>query len=355
VVPRVVIDALAARFGGAAYASLALANALAARADIGEVILVARDGTIVAERVPPVACTRLIRLPAARRLELPRRLAWEALRLPDLLQDRRSAILTWSGMLPRSVRGHLVCYLANPLIFLEDTPGNRLRRLAARHTARRAEHVLAPTAGMADLAAPALGRRPDVVPLGVDHDRFQRGTSVGSDVLVLADFYPHKRHEIAIEAWKRLPSPRPRLRLIGDPRVAPAHARRIDNLAARARRFGDIVIESKLPPESIVEAFHRASVFLCPSVSESFCLPLAEALACGVPAVVRDLPSLLETGGPAASFVHGDDAADWAAALEHALFDQETCATAVARGVEHVARYRWERTAAELATRLAQP
>jgi hypothetical protein len=62
-------------------------------------------------------------------LELPRRLAWEALRLPDMLRDHRSAVFTWSGMLPRSVGGRVVCYFANPILFLDESAGNRLRRL----------------------------------------------------------------------------------------------------------------------------------------------------------------------------------------------------------------------------------
>jgi hypothetical protein len=96
-----------------------------------------------------------------------------------MLRDHRSAVFTWSGMLPRSVGGRVACYFANPILFLDDSAGNRLRRASARRTARRAEHVLAPTASMADVAAPVLGRRPEVVPHGIDHELFTPGAAPG--------------------------------------------------------------------------------------------------------------------------------------------------------------------------------
>jgi glycosyltransferase involved in cell wall biosynthesis len=248
----------------------------------------------------------------------------------------------------------VVCYYANPHVFLDNDAGNRLRRAAARRTARRAEHVLTPTAGMADLAAPALGRQPEVLPHGIDHERFTPGSDPGTDVLMVADLYPHKRHELAIEAWKRLPAPRPRLRLIGNGRVAPAHAARVAQLIRTASDHGEIVMESGLSHDQLVAAYRGAAVFVCPSLRESFCLPLLEALACGVPAIVADLASLRETGGRAAEFVHSDDPGVWATAIERALVDDNVRARAATAGPEHAAHFSWDRTAATLAGLLAK-
>lgn len=88
------------------------------------------------------------------------------------------------------------------------------------------------------------------------------------------------------------------------------------------------------------------------SEHESFCLPLLEAQACGVPAVVRDLPALRETGGAGTIFIAGDAPAHWAEAI-HRLVSQEAAhRAAAAAGVAHADAFSWERTAAGLASRL---
>jgi hypothetical protein len=114
----VVMDALAARYGGAAYAAVQLAHSLADDPAVDEIIVLARDGSLVAEGIRPRRGLRLIALPKAKRFELARRPLWEAFGLPAL--SRRlsaSSVATWSGMLPRRVDAPVVCYLANPVIF----------------------------------------------------------------------------------------------------------------------------------------------------------------------------------------------------------------------------------------------
>ena len=127
----VVIDALAARYGGAAYATVHMASELADDPEIAGVVLIARAGSLVAEGASPHAGLRLVTLPETGRLELLRRVAWQAVRLPRLLRVESPAVLiTWSGMLPRRSRSPVICYLANPLVFARGGLGNRLRRWA---------------------------------------------------------------------------------------------------------------------------------------------------------------------------------------------------------------------------------
>jgi glycosyltransferase involved in cell wall biosynthesis len=352
----VIIDALAARYGGTAYAAVQIAHRLADDSHGEEVVLVTRAGSLIAEGLRARPGLRLLVLPNARRFELVHRLLWEARALPRLVRrEAASSVLSWSGMLPRSAGAPLVCYLANPVMLERGDIANRVRRWAARRTLREAAHVLVPSTATAGRVASVLGREPEVVPLGVDHTQFHPANGPGSDVLCVADFYRHKRHDIVVEAWAAGPSPRPKLRLIGNPQVDRGWYGEVKAQAERLRGLGEITVESALPLGRLVAAYQGARVFALASEQESFCLPLLEAQACGVPAVVRGSPTLRETGGDGTSYVDGDDPHEWAAALARLLGDETAHAAARAAGLEHARGFSWERTADAVRSRLSTP
>jgi glycosyltransferase involved in cell wall biosynthesis len=347
------MDALAARYGGAAYAAVQLAHSLADDPAVDEIIVLARDRSLVAEGIRPHRGLRLIALPKAKRFELARRLLWEALGLPALTRRvNASSVVTWSGMLPRPVGVPVVCYLANPVIFERSGPGNRIRCWAVSRTARRAAHVLVPSRAMAALVREAVDQHPEVVPLGVDHTRFKPSSPPGTELLCVADFYRHKRHDVLLDAWAALPSPRPPVRLIGDPRVDRSCHRRVAARAAKYRNLGVITLQSRLSLDELIDAYRHARLFALASEHESFGLALLEAHACGVPAVVRDIPALRETGGPGTTYVAGDDAQVWAQAFQRLLSDDAAHTTAQAAGLEHASHFSWKRTAEAVRPRL---
>jgi glycosyltransferase involved in cell wall biosynthesis len=346
---------LAARYGGTAYGTAQLAHHLADDPELGPIMVVTREGSLVAENIRPRAGLSLVTLRRPTRHELVRRLLWESFALPALVRRHRaSSVLTISGMLPRAAGARVVSYVLNPVMFEQGGAANQLRRWAVRRTARSAEHVLVPSNAMAALVAEGIGVRAEVVPFGIDHIRFTPASEPGTDLLCVADFYRHKRHDVLLEAWAALSPPRPRLRLIGDGRVDPSWHASIVARAADCGRLGDISLSSRLALGELVEAYWSARVFALASEHESFCLPVLEAQACGIPAVLRDTPVLRETGGQGATYVSGDDAETWAAALELLVVDDAAHATARAKGVEHARGYSWERTAAAVRARLLE-
>lgn len=344
-----VIDALAARFGGTAYAAIQTARHLANSATFAEVVVVTRRGSIVADGLTSGGRLRLLSLPPASKGELVHRLAWEALALPrEVARSRRAAVLSWSGMLPQRLPGSVTSFLSNPVMFECDSVANRLRRQAVRRTTRQGARVLAPTAAMAQLASKTLGVPVSVIPYGVDHERFSPASHSGDELLCVADFYSHKRHDIVLDAWAALQAPRPTLRLIGNPRVDPVAHRNALARIDRYRNLGTISLDGRISLSELIASYRRARAFVIASEHESFCLPVLEALACGVPAVARDLPALRETGGPGTTFVMGDGVARWSAGIGSLLNREGLHARARAQGLHHAATFRWERTAAEL-------
>ena len=350
---RILLDALAARAGGGAYAAIRIARHLALRADVTEVAALARSESIVARGLEDAAGVRLLQLPSGEPFELARRIAWEAVPLPALVRrERFDALISMSGMLPRAPGCRLISMLGNPVMYEHRTLGTLARRWVVRRTARFDARLVAPSRLMADLVAGSVGRPCAAVPWGVDHDVFLPADAPGAEVLCVADFYAHKRHDLVLAAWGSLPAPRPLLRFIGSPAVDRAWYALVRAKAATVQESERVVFETGLSLRELVAAYQRARVFVMPSRHESFCMPLAEGMACGVPGVVRDIPSLRETGGEGAEYVRGDDLRQWAEQLQRLVLDDAEHRAARVRAIAAAARFSWDAVAAALVAEL---
>jgi glycosyltransferase involved in cell wall biosynthesis len=72
-----------------------------------------------------------------------------------------------------------------------------------------------------------------------------------------------------------------------------------------------IVVLPFLDRATLAAVYRRAALVLLPSEAEGFGLPLAEALACGVPILASDISVLREVGGTASVHAPVGDAAAW--------------------------------------------
>lgn len=74
-----------------------------------------------------------------------------------------------------------------------------------------------------------------------------------------------------------------------------------------------------VPDELLPPLLTGAHALLYPTRYEGFGLPPIEALACGTPAIVSDLPAVREAAGPSAIYVDPGDTTGWVEALRAAL------------------------------------
>lgn len=79
---------------------------------------------------------------------------------------------------------------------------------------------------------------------------------------------------------------------------------------------------SHVPDEELVRFYRGATALLLPSTAEGYGYPPLEAMACGTPAIVADIPVLRETTGEQATYCLPHAVEDWIRAMRH-MMDQE--------------------------------
>ena len=84
------------------------------------------------------------------------------------------------------------------------------------------------------------------------------------------------------------------------------------------------------------------------SKNEGFGIPVLEAQACGVPALISNHASLPEIAGGGAFMVNPDDPEEIARRLRRMITDTDTRARVIEAGKRNVERFSWERAARQI-------
>jgi len=124
--------------------------------------------------------------------------------------------------------------------------------------------------------------------------------------------------------------------------------RRIEAVRAALAAEGEgdsLQLLGRVERQRLVRLFRGATLFAFPSYYEGFGLPVAEAMASGVPVVTSDRSSLPEVVGDAGLTVRPEDPSAIAGALRHLLGDPAHAADLAARGLERARSFRWHRAA----------
>jgi glycosyltransferase involved in cell wall biosynthesis len=241
------------------------------------------------------------------------------LRSFDGIFDGTYNAIPFAPRCPTVVTIHDLAWLHHP----EDLPRSKQVsfRAQARWAARRAGSVLTVSdyirAALVEayhLPADRVLVSPNAVDAVFSPDRaddlpaLRRRLGIGGPYIVALGGAARRGLEVALEAWHRLPTPRPALVVVG-PAPGP-----VDPGIVQAGRLTDPMWATLLA---------GAMAFCYPTRYEGFGLPALEAAAAGTPVVCARLGPLPEVLGDAAQWCPSPAVADIAAGLAWVVADEE--------------------------------
>ena len=109
----------------------------------------------------------------------------------------------------------------------------------------------------------------------------------------------------------------------------------------------EVLMTGWVQEEDLPYLFQSASAFVFPTKHEGFGIPVLQSLACGVPTIVSDLPVLREIAGDAVLYFDQSNIRSMAQAMARIVSDHDLRARLIAKGLERVKDFSWEKCAQE--------
>lgn len=109
----------------------------------------------------------------------------------------------------------------------------------------------------------------------------------------------------------------------------------------------DIIMSGRLKFDDLGRLMQGAAVYVFPSFYEGFGIPVLEALASKVPTIIANNSSLPEVAGTAALNFAADDARELSEKIELLLTDEKLRQDLIAKGLEQIQKFSWEKCARE--------
>jgi len=128
------------------------------------------------------------------------------------------------------------------------------------------------------------------------------------DAAFLGRLCHQKGVDVLLNAWKMvtLEFDEAKLVLIGG-----GDQDRVTHYKGMVHKLGlqdNVVMKGFIPDKELVSLLNSSKLFVFPSRYDGFALAVAEAMACGLPCIISDIPALREIYGEAAILVKPDDA-----------------------------------------------
>jgi alpha-1,3-rhamnosyl/mannosyltransferase len=289
---------------------------------------------------------------------------WWAVGLPHY--TRRAELVLFHGTndevaLRNRARNVLTIHDLSVLLHPDKHDQNILRRARRRLPImiRNAARIITPTEGVKNEVCQRFKIDPRVVSVtpeaprktfhpvasGVAAEVRQRLTIDDDFILFVGTIEPRKNLLTLLRAFQQLLARthrRPQLVIAGG---AGWLTEEFDRFVASAN-FGDrLRLTGYLNDDDLRALYSSCKLFVYPSLYEGFGLPPLEAMACGAPVVASQIAASVETLNGNACFFEPSDADALANAIGRLLESPDELHRMSAAGLEHAARFSWEKTA----------
>lgn len=163
------------------------------------------------------------------------------------------------------------------------------------------------------------------------------GSAMPKNLIYMGTFIGYKNVEALIAGMEFLPGRTLHL-------LSPISEKRKNELEKRIPRGANVIFHNGVSDETYAKLLADNAVFVSATRYEGFCLPLAEALALGVPAVVSDLAVLHEVAGDGALYFGCNKPQEFAERVKE-LDSEKRVKQVVTAGKKQMEKYNWHDSA----------
>ena len=304
---------------------------------------------------------RFLDAPNVESVEVKRRRFWTHAGLAlELRRSHVDALFVPSHVIPWRHPGVTVVTI-HDLGYRFEPGAHTLQRRAmleatTRWNARRASRIIVPSATTRSDLETQYGVDPvkvDVIPHGVDHERFQPMNCDEIDrhletigvrqpyILFVSTIQPRKNLARLVSAFESLARPDLKLVIAGTDgwKAGPTLAR------IEASSVRDSIIRlGYVADEAMPALYNGAKALVFPSLYEGFGMGVLEAMACGCPVVTSSVSSLPDVAGDAAIIVDPTSVREIGDGIRQAL-DPAVTSHLIAKGLERASGFTWDRAA----------
>lgn len=251
-----------------------------------------------------------------------------------LVKTRRPSVVTVHGIASRWIDG------------VRDARQERVWRTRVQRAIRSTDALVTVSESSADDITEVFGvdrATIDVIPHGIDIERFERPVSLSPEVqsrlpseylLYVGNIEPRKNLEALVDAMAQV-------RTLGLPLVIagkPAW-----NFAAAQEAIEnspDVIYLGFISDDDRSALMQQCTLFVFPSRYEGFGFPVLEAMAAGAPVLTSHAGALREVAGPA-KILAGIDAESIAAGISDALADDQWRQSTTVAGRQWASSFTW--------------
>jgi len=165
-------------------------------------------------------------------------------------------------------------------------------------------------------------------------------TNSPQNIIYMGSFMPYKNVEALIKGMEWLPGRT--LHLLS--KITPARRK---ELSALIPKGADVEFHGGVTDDAYEALLANDAILATASYDEGYGIPVAEALAMGVPAVISNIPIFHEVAAGGALYFNPDKPAEFAKRVKE-LDDSATRSQIIKNGKEHISSFTWDDSARAL-------